>query len=247
MKRKYILSVLVSIVVLLIGCSEVNIDDNSESNDTIKDTAQENQYKIVFKDVTFINYYYAQEESGVELTQNMICTSYEERNQEALYAFCVYAEGDISVKAQKENESEIDYAVRIQQARGKAVAEKALELGLMVLPEYVYCSYNNNELAIHYGGYNEEGWYPLCGQCVVVGTLEQIDMLFESTEPFDGYVWKLFAAPRPDWLDIMKRLEFSDDEMKWTYAGFRNRQEDIQKIIGTEPQVTLKVQVIVAE
>ena len=108
--------------------------------ETYENATVENDYTIIYKDISFRNYYRAQFVDDVVLSKNTIWSYFsEEDDKNALYAFCVYGGGNVYVEKQRENETQSEYQIRYQQAMSQSAASKALEMGLMVLPEYKYC------------------------------------------------------------------------------------------------------------
>lgn len=237
----------------LVGCngtvnntdSEYELPSNTENSSEVEGKGNQVEYK----EVVFLNRYHAEvfeTTADVKPDKNEVRNLYDRLDKTTLYAFAISSAPLKTVVTQKDGESKLEYIIRREKAESEYTVEKALEMGLMVMIEHPYCIYQNEHqdamLEAKYG--DGSSVYSLMGDCVVVGTLEQISGLFGNTEPIDGYIWGATSVPRPDLVDIMKEMELSEKEIKQVYAGMKVRTEEFDANLGTESEVTLTVPVI---
>ena len=163
-----------------------------------------------------------------------------ERDENTLYAFYLEYKGytdseggrpkDEPVESAYESSKEYKLAKRAYKVK-KAV-EMIESVGLIVLSDYPLCYYNNEEET------------NIFGECAFVGTLEQVEQLFDGTEPINGFFWNVYSAPRPDLLEKMKKAGWNEvDLISW----FELNEEKLRQFIGEENQVTMKVNFETAE
>lgn len=212
--------------VLLTGCRGTSVQNPSEEN-SLQDSELVNSLaNVQYKDVVFMNRDIRESVEAVERTKNEL-RNYPEGLEDTLYAFYA-SSGAVDAEIQTGDMSVKELVAR-DVAKSEETVKRALELGLMVMPEHSYCRYQNESLETawekHFAGNSE--LYPLLGDCVIVGTLEQITELFCETEPIDGYTWFVSPAVRPDWIDIIDV-----------------KTEEFEEAIGNDVQVKLKVPVI---
>lgn len=251
MKKKVLGIVLLS-VCLLSACQGAIADkgkteesefyENSTSDIKDKDT-------VVYKDVTFANGYHIYEDEAVKEVTNEIKINYPTVEKDKLYAFYMSSWGNVEIEPQQEGETDLAYEVRFEKAHSEYVAKKALEMGLMVMPGYTFCSFQNDNMEqmykLYYSKTNPQPF--ILGRCVVIGTMEQIENLFDYTEPIDGACWCLYPAMRPDIPEIVGQMGLSNEEIKTFYEGDGRYDEKLELIVGTEKVVTFKLPVIVPE
>lgn len=257
MKTKLVIGLLFFSILVLGGCrgSEIETDEdsgnsvNSEvTSDRILSTESEvllEEYKIEYKEVVFKNSYapfYVTDGLGA----NWIYTTYSAATDDKLYAFCVDLVYNVRDDGNKADETSDEYRLRMYQQSSQIVVETALEMGLMVCSEYPYCAFNNEKLEeiIHAGTVAN----PILGDCVVIGTIDEIKSLFMKTPAIDGYYWELHAAPRPDWSNLMFEAGWSGTEEMHTQSVFYGKNKaKIEALIGDKSDITLIVPVIMPE
>ena len=160
MRKKYILLLMLA-VLFLVSCRGISEKDSESSsnkdvlleNETITGT-QENtasevdteKYVIEYRGVVFKNYFYGYEHDAVYPTTNEIDTGYKDGTTANLYAFVMASHVSVDIEPQGEAETDLEYDVRREKAESEYVVNRALEMGLMVLPEYYYCSFLNEKL-----------------------------------------------------------------------------------------------------
>ena len=113
-------------------------------------------------------------------------------------------------------------------------------VGLMVLPNYPFCYYNNESLLKSFTDF--ESLY--MGKCVVIGTIEKMEELFNNTPALDGCCLEIRSAPRIDLIDNIKKAGMTDCEgystiKRWYYENI----EAIRVLIGNENQVAMNIEV----
>lgn len=254
--RKRVLAIGIVCLLLCTACNGIaGIDgekdsESSNSIDLILENetntgSQENtvlemdteQYVIEYKEVVFRNLYEPYEHEDVFPVTNEVHHSYEKSGDDVLFAFVVYLNGSADVEVQREDESDFEYSVRYLKTEIEYIANQALEMGLMVVPLDYYCSFQKTEFEVN----------PLVGKCIVVGTIDQIEKLFQGTEAIDGLFWCIDSAVRPDWVDVVKEAGLSEKELDLVYVGSDTYDEKIQKVTGVDTEIVLTVPVIVSE
>lgn len=255
--RKRLLAIGMVCLVLCTACNGVAEGDgekDSESssnmdvlleNETVTGTQEDTEkrgdvgkYVIEYKEVIFRNLYEPYEHVDVFPVTNELHHSYEKREADALFAFVVHLNGGIiDADIQQEGESDLEYTVRRLKIEIEYIANQALEMGLMVVPMDYYCSFQEIEFGLN----------PLIGKCIVVGTIDQVEKLFQGTEAIDGFFWCIDSAIRPDWIDIMKEAGLSEREIDSVYAGFSMYDEKLQEFTGINTDISLVIPVIVPE
>ena len=257
MRNRLVTGFLLFSMLVLGGCRASEIEKNADS-DTLassevtsdRNLNVENEvllegYKIEYKEVVFKNSYapfYVTDGLGA----NWIYTTYSGATDNGLYAFCVdlvynpYSDGN------KVDETLEEYRLQMYQQSSNIVVETALEMGLMVCLDYSYCAFNNEKLEESISAGTVAN--PILGDCVVVGTIDEIKRLFMKTPAIDGYYWELHAAPRPDWSNLMVEAGWNGiEEMHMQSAFYEKNKEKIEALKGNKSEVTLTVPVILPE
>lgn len=216
--------------------SEIQSDLDDEKDSEMQEAS--NKYTIELKEVVFSNML-MQDMSLDTVRKNQIRLNYnksvyEKNGKDSLYAFYVTSHLYGEIIERQPEESIKEYDERAKRIRCEYIVDSALELGLMVLETHPYCAYNSEFLD-----------YPELGNCVVVGTAEQITALFDDTELWKEHErWILMPAARPDYPSILEQVGLKGDIV--VGLGSYDQYEDIQTIIGTGETVVLTVPVIVS-
>ena len=137
----------------------------------------------------------------IAILNNTIRSEYElDVDEDALYAFCIEVgmpDGEpIGEPDYKKGESREEYISRLREFQTKKVLEMLEGKGSQIISDYPYCFYTQSE---------DENW--TLGLCAVAGTYQQIKQLFDNTEPINGFCWRLWSAPHPDYLEKMRKLD----------------------------------------
>jgi hypothetical protein len=108
-------------------------------------------------------------------------------------------------------------------------------LGLMVLEDYPYCHYNAK--------HSNYGNGLLMGQCVIVGTYDEIRQLFDGTAAIEGTFWQVYPAPRPDIADYIKKYSDGKD----MYQIYDDHYGEIKTELGDAEEIMFSVSVILPQ
>lgn len=172
----------------------------------------------------------------ITIENNLIHSEYElNADEDALYAFCIafncYSGMVIGRPNYQEGESQEEYISRVNEFQTQKVLEMLEGKGLQIISDYPYCFYTQSE---------DENW--TLGLCTVAGTMEQIEEIFDGTEPISGFCWRLWSAPRPDYLEKMRKAGWDGNLTgealeDWVYRNF----EKMKRFVGDKNQVTMKV------
>lgn len=256
--KKILLCLFCCIAILLASCGSVKnnnltdskLPENSNSSDTKTDTVTTKE--VIFRNMLFP----AQDENSVvEVTySNIIYSDYvATENEDALYAFVLMFgtydrrennKGGLPVDYPTRQKDELDesYYLREEQYMMKKAEEIVTKNGFQLLEDYPYSPYlryivdENGEITKN----NMELGY---GLCAFVGTLKDVERVFDAKEAVEGWWCRTYPAVRPDF------LEFAH-EAGWTYSGesyFWNwaflDMEAVEALVGPEKQVTMSVKV----
>ena len=147
----------------------------------------------------------------------------------------------------KEEDYEVyaNYLLAVDQYRTAKAVELMEKAGLIVLPDYPYCYYNQDDFFqdefLFYTGAKRKVERPLIGLCAVVGTLDDVKRVFDKTEPLEGWYCYVFSAPRPDLVEKIKEAgyEFERDAL----GKYDGSSEFSKSIFGEENQVSMSVKI----
>lgn len=246
-------------MLMLMGCNGVsngevskgNTSEMTESSSELESVSEleSEDDGIEYREVVFLNMYRVEdfERTDEVVTVNEVIGFYDSTEEDALYAFAVSCEYDT---ARQEGESIAEYELRSAKERAENTVKKVLEMGLMVMQEHPSVRYQNDHLEdiieTHiYAG--ESSKYRIFGDCVVVCTIDQIYELFGGTEAIDGCLWGAQTIPRPDLVDILEQIGFSEDDFDEYYCGMSKATEKVESAVGKEYQIKMTVPVIVPE
>lgn len=240
MKKIITIGLIVCFVFSLVGCASKQRDNaESLSTGTIEtQTRTETEETKVMKDVTFFNYIemYAstgENEGWSELefqTVQPYTYPYDYTQENTLFAFYF----SISFFDEK-NGGELpeDYPVCGEAEDANAfehrlkgyLQEKAVEL---LIAEGVYI--------LNYDNPNTEA-------IAIAATSSQLERLFASEDSvFNDWKYHISPAVRFDFNEVAKGLGWSE-ENESIYVWYESNKENMQKEIGTEPHVTMSVEI----
>jgi len=257
--RNLIGIIILGTMLILMGCNGVSNGDVSKGNTTeMTEGAPEPESVpeleseddgIEYREVIFQNMYQVQDFFYTDeyVTVNEVRGFYDSTDEDALYAFAVSCYYDIP---RQDGESSAEYALRCAQERAEHTVKKALDMGLMVMQEHPYVRYQNDNLkdiieTHFYAGKGSK--YNIYGDCVVVCTIDKIYELFGGTEQVEGELLGASAIPRPDLVDILEQIGFTEDDFEEYYYGMANATEKVESAVGKEYQIKMTVPVIVPE
>lgn len=258
MKRQFIFVIVLILCILFSGCSgiatnhsdgnEVEVGKSEAEIDSDLEPENHEPKKVVTeKEVVFINY-----KTGIVVDNKIEYTNVIKLNQfvadeETLYACGVsFGYPNSSDLTRTEGESDNAYRIRQKVYWVEQAVEVFLERGLMVLQEYPYCLYNNEELYNLRDDYQVYSKKFVEADFVVVGTYTQLMELFDGTKeesPWHEFV--AIMAPRPDLLEVLDEYipevdyTTSDSESAWVISYAK----DLPDILGNE-YCTITVPVI---
>ena len=232
-------------------CEKANLELllslGEEAETKVEDSGMSNS--ALLEDVVFLNDIPLMYRNGVPVTENVVFSSYEQQEAEdVIYAFFIqfdhYNDGSSHMPSdypcEVEGETYEEYHASRYQYEARKAVEIAKDAGLMVLPDYPFCCYNQNGLLMGYGYMDRLG----LGLCAVAGTLEDVNKIFDNTPPVDGWYCCLWPAPRPDLLDIMEEAGWEHEDNSMTASEwFRANYELLKPLLGDENQVTMRVQI----
>lgn len=189
------------------------------------------------KEIVFLNDLKITGRAAVTWSTNTFESSYVKNDEDTVYAFilsyeyCVDGDNmglvDGLVEPTFENSYENNIAKR--EYRVQKALKMLSEVGLAVLCDYPFCYYNN-----------EDNTKYILGECAFLGTYEQVEQLFDGTEPVNGVCWRVCCAPRPDLLKKIEGLGFDESWLNWDLDKLRD-------VLGDKNQVTMKVNFETAE
>ena len=215
-KRMYAQLCLLCISVLICGCSGVG--SNSVPNESQKEMLSESDLTYVSKtkEVVFTNGWELLYENdiGPQTTHSYNGYGSQFKGSNQLLAYVVDTHSTYSA----------EHVVSIMR-----------DLGLMVLEDYPYCHYNARE--------SNYGNGLLIGQCVIVGTYDEIYQIFKDTAPIAGVLWQVYPAPRPDIVDYIKKYSDGKD----MYQIYDSHYGEIKSELGKEDEIVFSVSVILSE
>ena len=186
--------------------------------------------------VVFLNHIPGTDLNDIIIQNNVVCSGYElDADEDTLYAFCVEYERYVGEPLEefqyKDGESKEERNYRVRTFLTQELVKILEGTDLEIISDYPYCLYTQPE---------DEEW--MLGLCAVAGTMEQIEAIFDGTEPIDGHCFRLWSAPRPDYLDKMRKAGWDGNLNGIALDGWvDSNSEKMEKLVGTENQVTMKV------
>ena len=198
-------------------------------------------------EVTFLNYYPCMLLDAMVMFHNNFFSAYTaEDDPEMLYAFAVnfdnYNDGTSRIPEDYPKEEDYEeyekYCLDVIQYETAKAVELMEKAGLIVLPDYPYCYYNQNEILT---GDERDVERPLIGLCAVVGTLDDVKRVFDETESLEGWYCYVWPAPRPDLVEKIKEAGYEIDQD--TFCKYDGRHDFYKSIFGEENQVSMSVKV----
>ena len=226
-------------------------EKDTKSGSEIPDNAENNIQDVIFlNDLLDIGY------DAVALQANILQDAYyEPTNNEQLYAFSIrlmqYYDDELKLDYPKdypnsfEYESTAEFFSELYEYKAKTAARLAKNVGLLVLSDYPYGFYNQPHMISKCSDADNADIDKLVvGDCVVAGTLEQMEKLFDNTGSVEGWFCIVEPAPRPDFLDILKEAGLEKTDHYVTSSGwYRENRELVRTLLGDENQLVMKVNV----
>ena len=227
------------IIFFFVSCSN-EMYESSENNIEDSDGLDS------MKKVVFLNDMIEIEGNDVALRENRFQSEYNKiYDNDTLYAFIIrlehYYAPDSDAELPDDYPIENDYKTmeeywRVQTSyEMEKVVETARRTGLMILSDYPYCYYNQENLFTLY----PDGKNYILGSCAVAGTIEDMEIIFKDTPAIDGWSYSVWSAPRPDILERLLEAGADDEERLW----FHTEKYKLKSILGDENQVTMSVEV----
>lgn len=227
---KKLIVLILMVIMCLNGCNDLAQTDtgteNSQKNteDTQKDTQES------YREVVFLNKLPPMIRDEV-VHNNEFISQYEEgADKEQLYAFLVNLDHYELVEG------------KMVERDTKRDTQKAVDLmrkaGLMILPDYPLCAYNNDKAKDKPESLDEQTY----GLCAVVGTLEEIKRVFDGTEPMEDGYYYVWSAPRPDFMEKVKEAGYNRDVGDLPFY-LATDDDYMLPYVGDENQVIMKVRV----
>lgn len=253
MKKRIILFLLICLSCSIMGCNG-SVENSEGTEATGKDSQTEvssSEEVVEMREVVFCNFISGSliEDGYPEVNTIKLEKYFDDEN--TLYACRVYIRNAINwlePLARIEGESDRAYQIRTEMYEAEYVAKLLSEQGLMVLQDYPFCYYSNDML---YELNDDKEAYEkklILGECVVVGTYEQLMTVFNGTDKMDKCWFSVSIASRPDLMEALAECGYAYDadsgmrEEGWV-ASYSNQLIEIE---GSE-YCTLTVPVIMPE
>lgn len=218
MKKTIVCLLLLCLSISVMGCNgnRINEDGTNASLDASQTDEFTSDDLVDTKEVIFANETIMallkepEDDSKVQLG----LSKYVE-DADALYACYVncYAKDEDRISVSQETgESDEEYAIRNRTYEIEYIVNVMKEKGFMVLEDYPYCYYNNEQLYGEEHAYMGTSEHLLMGECVIAGTYEQFIDIFSGNEIIDNYRMTVALAPRPDYVELMKQCGYTGEE-----------------------------------
>ena len=256
--KRALLSLLVFVVFSSAGCGSATWPEQktyserenahviSSSEDTTSDTSE-------VLEITFLNYSPSFWREMMSIQYNILESAYEEDDENRLYAFIVefdhYFDGEYlnqgmtprpsDYPKREDYESIEEYESECSRYETRKAVELMKKEGLIVLPDYPYCCYNQDNCKLDYGG---DLSTCVMGLCAVAGTMKDIRRVFDKTESMEGWYCYATSALRPDVVEKAKEAGWTGNVI---ISNWREGDKGFywEEYLGTENQVTLPVKI----
>ena len=237
------------------GCNK-NVENaegikESVSNDQLE--VSESEKSTSMKDVVFSNEIIIYLVDGTPIVHNDMLTKQYLSDSDTLYACsvkCINLPDDTGIEdlARVDGESDAMYEYRKRMCYANYMVELFLDEGLMVLENSPFCVYDNEELLTLVDNEEEFKKKILVGECVVVGTYEQLAEIFDDTDKINGGLFRVINAVRPDLLEAYAAHGYPYDvnSSAWEEEWVVSYSEEFKAAVGGD-YCTLTVPVIVPE
>lgn len=200
----------------------------------------ENENKIVF-----LNYIPDTSHESVSIGRNALYWRYElSDDDDTLYAVFLDYSNSISEEAREgdpvwdDSKSYEENVLASYDYWTQVTVELMKDTGLIVLEDYPFCHYNQEDLILYYGYEDRMG----LGLCAVAGTYQQLCEVFDGTEAFDGHLFRVWCAPRPDILEKMIAVGWKGTiEDEWPLYWLYDNHELLELMIGNNQQVAMEI------
>lgn len=235
MKRTPIFIIIcIMTILMLTSCQDINIEDSTQEVNASQEGNALLQKEVIFANEVLYGISFVPEDASKTRFRLDEYVS-DEGAMYACYIRCVSSPDTIEGVQKASGESDADYAVRKRTYELEQIVDCMLNKGLMVLEEYPYCFYNNEEL---YGkltaGHNGSDSLVM-GECVVVGSYDQLCEVFNGDEVMEGYVIEILAAPRPDYVDYVYECGYNGEESAYGMAIWCDYyRQDVLDLLGAE-------------
>ena len=246
--RRMLVCLLTVSILIFMGCGSPTESENktvhagensinsSENGDNMDETTEA-------LEISFLNYYPGMGRDAACLLNNEFYSVYSpDDDSKTLYAFLVeidhYYDGTSYFPTDYPDSDDKNYNLKRSQYDTAKAVELMEKAGLIVLPDYPYCFYNNDALLQSDLTDNNR---PIIGLCAVVGTLDNVRRVFDKTEPLEGWYCYVWSAPRPDLVEQIEESGYIIDAD--TFCIYDGPSEFYQSILGEENQVTMRVNV----
>ena len=216
MKRIYLLLCLLSVSMIMYGCSGMRNDTIGGENQGDSPSENGMPYVAETKEVVFLNGWdlLYENETGPSTRHSYVGYGSQFEGSSQLLAYVVDTRSTHSTEK---------------------IVSVMRNLGLMVLEDYPYCHYNAK--------HSNYGNGLLMGQCVIVGTYDEIRQLFDGTAAIEGTFWQVYPAPRPDIADYIKKYSDGKD----MYQIYDDHYGEIKTELGDAEEIMFSVSVILPQ
>lgn len=241
MKNKIYFIILAMLLIQIGGCAITGTPENTEGSSK-ENTSQEESESVltrVEKEVVFSNEDYfgivlvpEDERQSITNVKNYV---QEETTLYACYVYCIGTPDPPGKLPKLDGESDEDYAVRVRTHEIEYVVDVMRSKGFMILEEYPFCYYNNEELYDVKVQCIQDKAPMVLGDCVIVGTYEQINDVFNGDTIIPGCVLHAIYAPRPDYMELIQQCGYTGEEptgspVEWAMFYL----EDVKELVGEE-------------
>lgn len=247
MKKITVALLLTALSISVLGCNAGTPQKNTETTSSEKESVEDSVIEDDgLTEVVFANRIHDTFMEESRLTRNRIQLShYEQMDADTLYAFYVINSlgwvddgGPMYDDVIEYDDGRVldDYMKLVHRFNANDIAEKMRELGLTVLENYSYCCFTSDYLKVR-----DMDNKLVLGFCTVLGTLEELEALFDNEKPLDKHYFELRPAPRPDILDYIEESGWSEETGIEPLDWYNQNADAINQMLGEEEQIVVRM------